>query len=95
MLINARSVKKPSAVFLSSTDLAAQSIDWCFVTELWLSSDIDDIFTSIPNYNLFRCDRSAKNSKKNQGGGDVPMFRAISYVPRYTLKTMSNLKYCG
>ena len=33
MLINARSVKKPNAVFHLSTDLAAQSIDWCFVTE--------------------------------------------------------------
>ena len=65
MLINARSVKKPDAVFYLSADLAVQSIDWCFVTETLLNSDIDDIFISIPNYNLFRCDRSAKNSKKN------------------------------
>ena len=64
MLINARSVKKLNAVFRFSTDLAAQSIDWCFVTESWLNSDIDNIFISIPNYNLFRCDTSAKNSKK-------------------------------
>ena len=69
MLINARSVKKPNAVFHLSTDLAAQSIDWCFVTESWQNSDFDDIFNSIPNYNLFRCDRSAKKSKKNHGGG--------------------------
>ena len=69
MLINARSVKKPNAVFHLSTDLAAQSIDWRFVTESWLNSDIDDIFISIPNYNLFRCDKSAKNSKKKHGGG--------------------------
>ena len=69
MLINARSVRKPNAVFQLSTDLAEQSIDWCFVTELWQNSDIGDIFTSIPNYNLFRCDRSAKNSKKNHGAG--------------------------
>ena len=69
MLINARSVKKPNAVFHFSTDLAAQSIDWCFVTGSGLNSDIDVIFISIPNYNLFRCDRSAKNSKKNHGVG--------------------------
>ena len=69
MLINARSVKKPNAVFQLSTDLAAKSIDWCFVTESWLNSDIDNIFISIPNYNLFRFDRSAKNSKKNHEGG--------------------------
>ena len=95
MLINARSNKKPNAVFHSSTDLAAQSLDWCFVTESWLNSDIDNFFISIPNYNLFRCDRSAKNSKKNHGVKYVPMLGAISYVPRYTLKTMSNSKYCG
>ena len=69
MLINARSVKKPNAVFHLSTDLAAQPIDWYLVTESWLNSDIDDIFISIPNYTLLRCDRSAKNSKKNQVGG--------------------------
>ena len=69
MLINARSVNKPNAVFHSSTDLAAQPIDWCFVTESWLNSDIDDIFFSFPNYNLFRCNRSAKNSKKKFWGG--------------------------
>ena len=95
MLINAVSVKKPKAVFHLSTDLAAQSIDWCFNTESWLNSDIDGIFISIPNYNLFRCDRSAKNSNKTIAVGYVPMFGAISYVPRYTLKTMSNSKYCG
>ena len=74
MLINARSVKKPNAVFHLSTDLAAQSIDWCFVTESWLDSDIDDIFISIPNYNLFRSDRSAKNSKTKYWGGVCCMF---------------------
>ena len=71
MSINAHSVRKPNAVFHLSTDLAAQSIDWCFVTESCLNSDIDDIFISIPNYNLFRCDRSAKNSKKTM---EVGMF---------------------
>ena len=69
LLINTRSVKKPNAVFHLSTDLAAQSIVWCFVRESWLNSNIVDIFISIPNYNLFRCDRSAKNSKKNHGVG--------------------------
>ena len=69
MLINARSVRKPNAVFHLSTDLAAQSIDWCFGSESWLNSDIDAIFISIPTYNLFRCDRSARNSKKNHGVG--------------------------
>ena len=69
MLINARSFKNPNAVFLLSTDLAAQFIDWCFVTESWLNSDIDNIFISIPNYNFFHGDRSAKNSKKNYGCG--------------------------
>ena len=44
MLINARSVKKSNAVFHLSTDLAAQSIDWFFVTESWLNSDIDWYF---------------------------------------------------
>ena len=67
--INAHSVKKPNAVFHLSTEPAAQSIDWCFVTESCLISDIDDIFISIPSYNLFRCDRSVKNSKKNHGVG--------------------------
>ena len=76
MLINARSVKKPNAVFHLSTDLAAHSINWCFVTESWLNSDIDDIFISIPNYTLFRCDRSAKNSKKNHGGGVCSYIRS-------------------
>ena len=81
MLINARSVKKPNAFFHLSTDLAAQSIDWCFVTESWLKSDINDVFISIPNNNLFRCDRSAKNSKKNHGGG------VCSYVRSNFLRT--------
>ena len=76
MLVNARSVKKPHAVFHLSTDPAAQSIDWCFVTASWLNSDIDDVFISIPNYNLFRCDRSAKNSKKNHGGGVCSYIRS-------------------
>ena len=71
MLINARSVKKPNVVFHLSTDLAAQYLDWCFVTESWLNSDIDELFISIPNYNPFGCDRSAKNSKKNNHGGGV------------------------
>ena len=82
MLINAHSVKKHNAVFHLSTDLAAQSIDWCFVAESWLNSDIDDIFILIPNYNLFRCDRSAKNSKKNLGGG------VCSYVRSNFLSTL-------
>ena len=77
MLINARSIKKPNAVFHLSTDLAAQFIDWCFVTESWLNSDIDDNFISIPNYNLFRCGRSAKKSKKNHGGGVCSYIRSI------------------
>ena len=74
MMINARSSKKPNAVSRLSTDLAAESIDWCFVTESWLKSDIDDIFISISNCNLFRCDRSAKNSKKNHGVGVCSYF---------------------
>ena len=94
MSINARSVKKPNVVFHLPTDLAAQSIDCCFITELWLNSDIDDIFISIPNYNLFRCDRTAKIQKRTMEVGYVPMFGAISYVPRYTLKTMSNSNFC-
>ena len=81
MLINSRSVKKPNVVFLLSTDLAAQSIDWCFVTESWLNSDIEDYFIPIPNYKLLRCDRSAKNSKKNHGGG------VCSYVRSNFLRT--------
>ena len=86
MLINARSVKKPNAVFPLSTDLASQSIDWCFVTESWLISDIDDFFISNLNYNLFRCDRSAKNSKKNHGGG------VCSYVRSNFLCTQIHLQ---
>ena len=81
MLINARSVRKPNAVFHLSTDLAAQRIDWCFVTESWLKSDIDGIFISIPNYNLFRCDRSAKTLKKTMEVGHVPMVGAIFMYP--------------
>ena len=76
-LIITRSSRKPNAVFPLSTDLAAQSIDWCFVTESWLNSDIDNIFISIRSYNLFRCDRSAKNSKKNHGGGVCSYVRSI------------------
>ena len=44
MLINARSVKKPNAIFHLSSDFAVQTIDWCFVEESWLNSDIDDVF---------------------------------------------------
>ena len=76
MLINVRSVRKTKAVFHLATNLAAQSIDWCFVTESWLNSDIDDIFISIANYNLFCCDSSAKNSKKNHGGGGCSYVRS-------------------
>ena len=83
MLINARSVKKPNAVFHLSADLAAQPIDWCFVMESWLKSHIDDFFISIPNYNLVRCDRSAKNWKKNHGVG------VCSYVRNNFLCTQS------
>ena len=93
MLINARSVKKPNANFHLSTDLAAASIDWCFVTESWLNSDIDNIFIQITI--SFAVTDPQKTQKRTREVGYVPMFGTNSYVPRYTLKTMSNSKYCG
>ena len=39
-----------------------------FITETWLSSNIDDSEITIDGYNLSRFDRTAESGKKTGGG---------------------------
>ena len=69
LLLNARSLKKPNAVFHLQTDFSPLAPDICCVTETWLNASTCDSLVRIANYNLIRRDQTNSDSLKRSGGG--------------------------
>ena len=82
-LVNARSLKKPNALYQLEVDLHTYNATICCISETWLTSDILSPSLEIAQYSIFRADRNSTNSAKLHGGGVCVYVRDC--VPAYQL----------
>ena len=71
LVMNARSLVKPDAPSALNTELRLNNIDFCFVSETWLNSNISSNLVCPNGYNILRNDRS----DFRKGGGVAILYR--------------------
>ena len=65
--------------------------EFLFLSETWLSSDIDDGMITIPVYQLLRQDRDGNSGKMRGGGG----CECVYYENRFVVTLIDSLSFCS